>query len=160
MGKPESDASEDRTLGRFIPLHYHYNMLLDRDRMEAFRTAIQHMVLQMIAPVALVLGAPTSLALRALPTRGRRALLAVLHSRWGRFVSHPAVAFGLFAITQFAFYYTPLYELSLTNAWVHDLTHLHFVAVGFLFYWALLGVDPTVHRMRFSLKMLPVVGRT
>lgn len=128
------------------------------DRVLFLVPAIQHMVLQMIAPVALVLGAPTSLALRALPTRGRRALLAVLHSRWGRFISHPAVAFGLFAITQFAFYYTPLYELSLTNAWVHDLMHLHFVAVGFLFYWALLGVDPTVHRMRFSLKMLLVIG--
>lgn len=120
--------------------------------------AIQHMVLQMIAPVGLVLGAPTSLALRALPTRGRRLLLAVLHSAWSRFVSHPAVAFGLFALTQFAFYYTPLYELSLTNMWVHDFMHLHFVAVGFLFYWALLGVDPTPHRVRFSLKMLLVVG--
>ena len=31
--------------------------------------AIQHMVLQMIAPVGLVLGAPISLALRALPMR-------------------------------------------------------------------------------------------
>ena len=120
--------------------------------------ALQHMVLQMIAPVGLVLGAPVTLALRALPPRGRAALLWVLHTRWSRFVSHPAVAFGIFAVTQFGFYYTPLLELSLTNVWVHDLMHLHFVAVGFLFYWALLGIDPNPHRVRFSLKMLLVVG--
>lgn len=120
--------------------------------------AIQHMILQMIAPVGLVLGAPTSLALRALPRRGRRILLAVLHTRWARFVTHPAIAFALFAITQFAFYYTALYELSLTNVWVHDIMHWHFVAVGFLFYWALLGIDPSTHRVRFSFKMLLVVG--
>ena len=128
------------------------------DRILFLVPAIQHMVLQMIAPVGLVLGAPTSLALRALPKRGRRALLAVLHSRWSRLVSHPAAAFGIFGITQFAFYYTPIYELSLTNAWVHDLMHLHFVAVGFLFYGALLAIDPSPHRVRFSLKMLLVVG--
>ena len=120
--------------------------------------AIQHMVLQMIAPVGLVLGAPTSLALRTLPRRGRKVLLVVLHTRWIRGVSHPVTAFAIFAVTQFAFYYTPLLRLSLTNAWVHDLMHLHFVAVGFLFYWALLAVDPIPHRVRFSLKMLLVVG--
>lgn len=120
--------------------------------------AIQHMVLQMIAPVGLVLGAPVSLALRALPLLWRARLLAVLHSRWGRLVAHPAMAFALFAITQFAFYYTPLYRLSLTDAWVHDVLHLHFVAAGFLFYWALLGIDPSPHRVRFSFKLLLVVG--
>ncbi|ANY10535.1 cytochrome c oxidase assembly protein [Pseudonocardia sp. HH130630-07] len=120
--------------------------------------AVQHMVLQMIAPVGLALGAPVSLALRALPVSARRVLLAVLHSRWSRVVSHPGTAFAIFAITQFAFYYTPLYALSLTDMWVHDFMHLHFVAVGFLFYWALLGVDPTPHRVRFSLKMILVVG--
>lgn len=120
--------------------------------------AIQHMLLQMIAPVGLVMGAPTSLALRTLPRTWRRRLLVVLHSRWIRLVSHPAMAFTLFAVTQFAFYYTPLYTLSLTNAVVHDLMHLHFVAIGFLFYWALLGLDPTPHRVRFSFRLLLVLG--
>lgn len=120
--------------------------------------AIQHMVLQMIAPVGLVMGAPTSLALRTLPRTWRRRLLAVLHSRWVRLVSHPAMAFALFAVTQFVYYYTPVYELSLTNAAVHDLLHLHFVAIGFLFYWALLGLDPTPHRVRFSFRLLLVLG--
>lgn len=128
------------------------------DRVLFLVPAIQHMLLQMIAPVGLVLAAPTSLALRTLPPGGRRVLLRVLHSAWARFVSHPLVAFGLFAVTQFVFYYTPLYELSLTDAVVHDVLHLHFVLVGFLFYWALLGIDPTPHRIRFSFRLMLVIG--
>src|SRR5690348_12030009 len=55
----------------------------------------QHMVLSMIAPLLLLVGAPVTLALRALPrgtgTAGvpRALLLEALHSRFARFVSHP-----------------------------------------------------------------------
>lgn len=33
-------AAEEMLLGQYIPLHYHYNMLLDRTRMDPFREAI------------------------------------------------------------------------------------------------------------------------
>ena len=32
--------SDDCYLGQFIPLHYHHNMLMDEQRMSAFKTAI------------------------------------------------------------------------------------------------------------------------
>lgn len=120
--------------------------------------AIQHMLLQMIAPVGLAMGAPITLAMRTVPAVWRRRVLAVVHSRPMRFVGHPAIAFALFAITQFAFYYTPLYEMSLRNVWLHDLSHVHFVLVGFLFFWALLGVDPVPHRPPFFFRFMLVLG--
>jgi cytochrome c oxidase assembly factor CtaG len=120
--------------------------------------AVQHMLLQMIAPVGLVLGAPMSLALRTLPLGRRKAVLVVVHSRPVRFVAHPGVAFGLFGVTQFVYYYTPVYEASLRNVWVHDLTHVHFVLIGFLFYWSLLGIDPVPHRPPFVFRFMLVVG--
>lgn len=120
--------------------------------------AVQHMVLQMIAPVGLVMAAPMSLALRTLPAAGRRVLLALMHSRAVRTIAHPAVAFGLFAATQFVYYYSPLYLASLRTPWVHQLMHLHFVLIGFLFYWALLSVDPTPFRLRFVFRFMLVVG--
>lgn len=120
--------------------------------------AVQHMLLQMIAPVGLVCGAPVSLALRTLPRRWRLGLLRVVHSPPVRFLSHPATAFALFAVTQFVFYYSTLYQASLVNAWVHDVGHLHFVLVGFLFYWSLLGIDPVPHRPPFVFKFLLVIG--
>jgi protein arginine N-methyltransferase 1 len=39
-----SNVPEDYLLGAFIPLHYHYNMLLDKDRVGTFREAIGHIV--------------------------------------------------------------------------------------------------------------------
>lgn len=120
--------------------------------------AIQHMLLQMIAPVGLAMGAPITLAMRTFPVEWRRVVLAVVHSGPVRFIGRPGVAFALFAITQFAFYYTPLYEASLRNVWLHDFSHVHFVLVGFLFYWALLGVDPVPHRPPFFFKFMLVLA--
>jgi putative copper resistance protein D len=50
---------------------------------------VQHMVLTMVVPLLLALGAPVTLALRTLPRRPRRWLLAVLHSRVARVLSFP-----------------------------------------------------------------------
>ncbi|MFR9802636.1 cytochrome c oxidase assembly protein [Pseudonocardia sp. RS010] len=121
-------------------------------------SAVQHMMLQMIAPAPLGLAAPITLALRALSGRPRRILLAVVHSRYVRVVGHPFVAYLLFVVSPFVLIYSPLFELSITNAAVHDLTHLHFVLVGALLYWPLLGVDPLPNPMPWVLRLLLVIG--
>jgi putative membrane protein len=103
---------------------------------------VQHMVLSMIAPIFLALGAPVTLALRTLPARPRRVLLAVLHSRPVRVLTFPLVAYAFFVVTPFVLYFSDLYRLALANEVVHELVHAHFIAVGCLFFWPLLGVDP------------------
>jgi putative membrane protein len=103
---------------------------------------VQHMVLSMVAPIFLALGAPVTLALRTLPRRPRRALLAVLHAPPVRVLMSPLVAFAIFVVTPFAFYFTGLYRLSLENALVHEWAHVHFVLTGCLFFWPLVGLDP------------------
>ena len=55
---------------------------------------VQHMVLSMVVPLALALGAPVTLALRTLPRAPRRWLLAVLHSRVAKVLSFPPLAFA------------------------------------------------------------------
>ena len=101
----------------------------------------QHMVLSMVSPIFLALGAPVTLALRTLPRRPRRVLLAVVHSRVARVLAFPLVAYALFVVTPFALYFTGLYRLTLTSELFHEFVHLHFVVVGCLFFWPLLGVD-------------------
>src|SRR5690349_4038141 len=54
---------------------------------------IQHMVLSMVGPIFLALGAPMTLALRTLPKQGRKTVLAVVHSRFARVLTFPLVAF-------------------------------------------------------------------
>lgn len=103
---------------------------------------VQHMVLSMVAPIFLALGAPVTLALRTLRSRPRRALLAAVHSRVARVLAFPLVAYGLFVATPFALYFTWLYQATMRHEWLHELVHLHFVVVGCLFFWPLLGIDP------------------
>lgn len=106
----------------------------------------QHMLLAMVVPVLLALGAPITLALRTLPARPRGWLLAVLQSKLGAVLVSPALGFALMAATPFALYFSGLYQFTLEHSWAHYLIHAHFVAVGCLFFWPLLGIDPLPHR--------------
>lgn len=115
---------------------------------------IQHMVLAMVAPIFLALGAPVTLALRTLPRAPRAALLAIIHSRVAKVLAFPLVAFGLFVVTPFALYFTGLYELTMRHELVHELTHVHFIVVGCLFFWPLLGVDPLPGRWPYPARAL------
>jgi putative membrane protein len=117
---------------------------------------VQHMLLAMIAPVFLALGAPVILALRTLPAPARRILIRVLHSPVARFVSFPVVTFILFVGSPFVLYFSGLYRLSLENNLVHELVHLHFVIVGCLFLWPIIGVDPLPGRMSYPLRTLVI----
>ncbi|WP_083419475.1 cytochrome c oxidase assembly protein [Pseudofrankia sp. BMG5.36] len=113
----------------------------------------QHLLLMMLAPVLLVLGAPVTLALRALPTgvtgttRSARAwLLRIVNSRWLAFVSHPVVTFTLYSVSLYVLYLTPLYGWVLRNHLAHLAMMCHFLVVGYLFFWLLIGVDPGPRR--------------
>jgi putative membrane protein len=115
---------------------------------------VQHMLLSMIGPILLALGAPVTLALRTLTPGPRRGLLAVLHSRIAGVLTFPLVSFGLFVASPFALYFSGLYRLSLEYPWVHELVHVHFLLVGCLFFWPLIGIDPVPGRMSYPLRAL------
>jgi cytochrome c oxidase assembly factor CtaG len=117
---------------------------------------VQHMVLSMVAPVFLALGAPVTLALRTLPRRLRSALLVVLHSRVVAVLAMPAVALTLFIASPWVLYLSGWYEATLRSDALHNLLHLHFVAVGCLFFWPLLGTDPVPGRVAYPFRMLAI----
>ncbi len=118
---------------------------------------VQHMVLSMVVPLALALGAPVTLALRALPRSPRGWLLTVLHSRVAKVLSFPVLTFGLYVLSPWALYFTGWYDASLTSVWLHELMHVHLVVVGALFFWPLMGVDPVPGRVAYPFRMLLVV---
>jgi cytochrome c oxidase assembly factor CtaG len=114
---------------------------------------VSHMLLSMIAPIGLVLGAPVTLALRTLPgarVKGeagpRQLLLALLHSRVVSLLTHPLVALFLWIGSLYALYFTPLFSLLMGSHLGHVAMEFHFLAVGSLFFWTLIGVDPTPRR--------------
>jgi len=118
---------------------------------------VQHMVLSMVGPIFLALGAPVTLALRTLRGDTRKALLAVLHSRPARVLTFPLVAFGLFVANPFVLYFTGLYRQTLEHAWLHEFVHVHFIVTGCLFFWPLLGLDPLPNRWPYPGRALLMV---
>ncbi|CAA9380325.1 MAG: Cytochrome c oxidase caa3-type assembly factor CtaG_BS (unrelated to Cox11-CtaG family) [uncultured Nocardioidaceae bacterium] len=118
---------------------------------------VQHMALSMLVPLALALGAPVTLALRVLPRRPRRWLLAVLHSRLVTVLSFPPLAFALFVLSPWLLYFSSWYDATLTSAFVHEMMHVHLVLVGSLFLWPLVGVDPVPGRVSYPFRMMLMV---
>lgn len=121
---------------------------------------VQHMTLTMLVPILLTLGSPTTLALRSLPAhtateaRGAREwLLAVLHSRFVSLMTHPLVALALYVGTLYAFYFSGLFALSQRSHTVHLLVHLHFVLVGMVFFWPIIGIDPAPRRLPHAARL-------
>jgi putative copper resistance protein D len=109
----------------------------------------QHMVLSMVVPVLLVLGAPATLALRALraapdpAVRGPREWLVLgLHSRLARLLTHPVVALGLVVGSLYALYFSRLFEVLMRTHLGHLAMLTHFVVTGYLFFWVVIGIDP------------------
>lgn len=117
----------------------------------------QHLLLGMYAPLGLVLGAPVSLLLGAVPVRSRRRLRALLGSLPVRIPSHLAAASALNVVGLYVLYLTPLYALSTRADAVHRLTHIHFLVAGCLFTWAVAGPDPTPHRAALRWRVTAVI---
>jgi cytochrome c oxidase assembly factor CtaG len=114
----------------------------------------QHMLLTMVAAPLLALGAPITLALRVARGNTRRRMVRVLHSPPLRVIGHPLVAWVLFTLTLYGLYFSPLFDLTLRQPLVHDLVHLHFLAAGLLFWWPLVGLDPSRWRLPHIARLL------
>jgi len=111
---------------------------------------VQHLLLQLVAPPLLLLGAPLSLLLRADPPwLPRRALVRVLRSRPVRVLAHPLIALALFTLVLAGSHLTPLYNLALEKPWLHELEHAAFFVTALLFWWPAIGVDPAPHRLSY-----------
>ncbi|ROP34915.1 putative copper resistance protein D [Saccharothrix texasensis] len=129
-------------LGRFAPGTFSLHM-------------VSHMALNMLGPVLLVLGGPLTLALRALPPGPRTWLVALVHSRAARVVTHPVVAAVVFVASFSLLYFSDLFGEAMRYHWAHQVMNLHFLVSGYVFYWLVIGVDraprPLPHLARLGL---------
>ncbi len=108
---------------------------------------LEHVALGMVIPLLLALGAPFTLALQTSGPVVRSTLRRAVRSRPVAVLTHPVVGWTLFGLTPFVLYFTPLFDLSLRNGFVHGAVHLHLLAVGCLFCWPAVGIDAVGHRL-------------
>jgi cytochrome c oxidase assembly factor CtaG/putative copper export protein len=121
---------------------------------------IDHMALTMVVPLFLVLGAPVTLALKALGarrdgTRGLREwILVIVHSWPSRIITHPLFAAGNFVASIIVFYYSPLFGFALREHVGHELMITHFLLTGYIFVLSMIGSDPVPLRAPYPLRIL------
>ncbi|WP_219418660.1 cytochrome c oxidase assembly protein [Pseudonocardia nigra] len=117
-----------------------------------------HLLLGMFAPVALVLAAPVTLLLGALPVSARRPVGAVLRSRALHVLAHPATAAVLDVGALYLLHLTPLHALARDSAVVHHLVLMHFLLAGSLFTWSIAGPDPVPRRPGLAVRVAVLIG--
>lgn len=115
---------------------------------------IQHLLLMMVAPPLLALGSPVTLAIQAAkrPLQGR--LVRLVHHPVVRVLATPLFSGVLYYVSMYAFLLTPFYRYSLQHPLVHDASHLAMLAVGCLFWWPMVGIDPLTHRPTLAMRLI------
>jgi putative copper resistance protein D len=117
---------------------------------------VQHMLLELVAAPLLLAGAPNTLALRVSTPSVRRRLLSILQSRLMHAVSFPVVAWVLFAAVNWGWHFSVLYDQALENTALHYFQHATFLGAALLFWWPVVGADPSPWRMPHPVRILYV----
>ena len=103
---------------------------------------IQHLLLMVVAPPLLALGAPSTLLLQTGGRTLKRRWLAVLHSPAFAALSHPVVVWFLYFGGMFTFFLTPLVNTAMHDMALMDCFNLAFLLSGTLYWWPVVGIDP------------------
>ena len=114
---------------------------------------IQHLLLMNFAPILFALSAPITLALQASSRPTQRVLLGILHNPVVEFLTHPVVVVVAAYGTMLVYFLSPFYNFSLEHPLIHDLTHLHFLVSGCLFWFLVVGRDPSRWRLSHPAKL-------
>ena len=121
---------------------------------------LAHMMLTMLIPLVLVLGAPMTLALRAVEKRtdgswgGREWIQWAVHTPYSRIITHPAVAAVVFAGSLWIFYFTPIARWAASEHLGHQWMIIHFLISGYLFSLSMIGIDPVPYRFPYPLRLV------
>lgn len=118
-----------------------------------------HMMLTMMIPLVLVLGAPITLLLRATHKRtdgswgAREWVLWAIHTPYSKFITHPVVAAVIFAGSLWVFYFTSMFRWATQEHLGHQWMIIHFLISGYLFCLSMIGIDPVPYRFPYPLRI-------
>ena len=125
---------------------------------------LQHMVLMMIAPPLILLGAPLVPLVRGLPVFAAREFAGPFLNwrvamRTGNALIHPAVALIIMGSAMFAWHTPRLYELALASGAWHEVEHACFFLASLIFWWPVIQPWPShTRRARWMLVPYLLIG--
>jgi len=113
---------------------------------------VQHLLLMMVVPPLIWLGAPILPLLRGMPRpvlqQGLGPLFATRSlQRLGGFLTHPMVCLIAFTTTSVIWHVPRLYELALRSEFWHEVQHFFFLGTALLFWWPVM--QPWPSRLRW-----------
>lgn len=108
----------------------------------------QHLLLMLVAPPLLLLGAPWAPLLRGFSPRTLKHGLGPFLAwpalrRFARALTHPAVCWTVFVSTTWAWHVPAAYDLALRSPGWHAVEHASFLAAGLLFWWPVIQPRPS-----------------
>lgn len=108
---------------------------------------VAHMMLSMVIPVFLVLGAPLQMILTVTAPNPEEPGLhewvqAFIQSATLKFLFHPAVNTIQFLTFFYVLYITPWYDLMVKEHAGHLIMNWVFLLSGYIYYWDMIGSDP------------------
>jgi cytochrome c oxidase assembly factor CtaG len=109
---------------------------------------IQHLLLMMVAPPLILLGAPAVPMLRGLPQPVAKTGLGPFLAwpalrRLGHFLANPLVGWISFVGATLAWHTPALYELALRSEASHAVEHICFLGTALLFWWPVIQPWPS-----------------
>ncbi|MGO9660779.1 MAG: cytochrome c oxidase assembly protein [Acidimicrobiales bacterium] len=105
----------------------------------------QHLLLMVVAPPLLALGAPSTLLLQTASRANKKRWLAVLRSRPFAVATHPVLVWFFYFGAMFAFFLSPLLNFAMEHMALMDAINLAFLLGGTFYWWPMVGLDPIVH---------------
>lgn len=121
---------------------------------------LAHMMLMMLIPLLLVLGAPMTLALRAVHKRsdgswgGREWIMWMVQTPWSKVVTNPVIAAVIFVGSLWIFYFTPVFRWAMVEHLGHQWMIIHFLIGGYLFSLTMIGIDPVPKRFPHTIRLV------
>lgn len=119
----------------------------------------QHVMVRMVGPLLILLGAPLTPMLRGMPTWARQNIVRrLVRSRLARAIygkaTNPVFTTVTFLALLFIWQAPGPHDLAVHNDWVHELMHGTMLTSGFLFWWIVIDPKPHRSRLHYGLRVL------
>lgn len=114
----------------------------------------QHVVLMLVGPPLILLGAPLLLAVAVPPQRVARRITGFAQSPVGNVLFAPLTGWIAFVAVLWMSHFSPLYEAALDHPPVHVLEHALYAGAAFLFWASVVQVGYTPRPLPYPARML------
>ena len=115
---------------------------------------IQHLMLIMLAAPLYAMSAPLELLEGASAGPAHGIVTRALGSKIAEVIGHPITGLVFYAVLIPVAHLTSLYNFTLTHDLPHDLEHLAFIVIGYLFWRPVVAIEPSRHRLHPGLRLV------